>query len=67
MKITNLRVFLANPGRKVSWGTGWGKNAILVKIYTDEGIDEEALSAKELPGKTLQKCARQDSNLRPAV
>ena len=39
MKITNLKVFVANPGRKVKWGTGWGKNTILVKIYTDDGID----------------------------
>ena len=39
MKITHLRVFVANPCRKVSWGTGWGKNTIVVKIYTDEGID----------------------------
>ena len=39
MKITHLKVFVANPGRKVTWGTGWGKNTILVKIYTDEGID----------------------------
>lgn len=39
MKITGLKVFLVNPGAKVSWGTGWGKNLVLVKIYTDEGID----------------------------
>ena len=39
MKITHLNVFVANPGHKVSWGTGWGKNTILVKVYTDETID----------------------------
>lgn len=39
MKITRLKVFLLNPGERVSWGTGWGKNTVLVKIYTDEGID----------------------------
>lgn len=39
MKITHLQVFLVNPGRKVSYGTGWGKNTVLVKIYTDKGID----------------------------
>ncbi len=39
MRITHLNVFVVNPGRKVSWGTGWGKNTILVKVYTDKGID----------------------------
>ncbi len=39
MKITHLKVFLLNPGKRVSYGTGWGKNWILVKVYTDEGID----------------------------
>lgn len=39
MKITHLRVFFINPGRKVSFGSGWGKNTILVKVYTDDGID----------------------------
>ncbi len=39
MKITNLKLFVLNPGRKVSYGTGWGKNNVLVKVYTDEGID----------------------------
>ena len=39
MKITHLKVFVANPGRRVSWGTGWGHNSVLVKIYTDEGIE----------------------------
>jgi len=32
-------VFLINPGQRVSWGTGWGKNTVLVKIYTDDGVD----------------------------
>ena len=39
MKITDLKVFHINPGKKVSFGTGWGKNFTLVKLYTDEGID----------------------------
>ncbi len=39
MKITHLNVFTVNPGRKVSWGTGWAKNTVLVKVYTDEGIE----------------------------
>ncbi len=39
MKITGLRVFLINPQRSVTFGTGWGKNTVLVKIYTDAGID----------------------------
>ena len=39
MKITHIRVFLINPGRRVSYGTGWGKNTVLVKVYTDEGIE----------------------------
>ena len=39
MKITGLKVFLVNPAEKVSFGTGWGKNLVIVKIYTDAGID----------------------------
>lgn len=39
MKITHLKVFVANPGKRVSYGTGWGKNTILVKVYTDDGIE----------------------------
>ncbi len=39
MKIASLKVFHINPGRKVGFGTGWGKNYTLVKIYTDSGID----------------------------
>ncbi len=39
MKITDVKVFVLNPGHKVSWGTGWGKNTILLKVYTDEGIE----------------------------
>ncbi len=38
MKITGLKVFLINPGNRVSYGAGWGKNTILVKVYTDSGI-----------------------------
>ena len=30
---------MLNAGRKASWGTGWHKNIILVKLYTDEGIE----------------------------
>ena len=39
MKITGLKTFLINPGERVSYGTGWGKNLVIVKIYTDSGID----------------------------
>src|SRR5262245_14234391 len=39
MKITGLKVFLVNPGQRVKYGTGWGKNLVLVKIYTDGGFD----------------------------
>ena len=39
MKITGLKVFLLNPAKRVSFGTGWGKNTVLVKISSDEGID----------------------------
>lgn len=38
MKITGLKVFLVNPGDKVSYGTGWGKNLVIVKVSTDAGI-----------------------------
>ncbi len=39
MKITHVKVFHVNPGLHVSFGTGWSKNYVLVKVYTDEGID----------------------------
>ena len=39
MKITGLKVFLVNPGTKVSYGTGNAKNWIFVQVYTDAGID----------------------------
>lgn len=39
MKITGLKVFLVNPGQRVKYGTGWGKNLVIVKVYTDAGID----------------------------
>ena len=39
MKITDAKVFVLNAGRKASWGTGWHKNTILLKVYTDEGIE----------------------------
>lgn len=39
MKITRLKVFLVNPGQRVKYGTGWGKNLVIVKVYTDAGID----------------------------
>jgi len=39
MKITGLKVFLVNPGEKVSYGTGWSKNLVIVKVYTDADID----------------------------
>lgn len=38
MKITGVQVFHINPRKKVSFGTGWGKNFVLVKVSTDEGI-----------------------------
>ena len=38
MKITKIKIFQINPGNKVSFGTGWGKNYIITKIYTDSGI-----------------------------
>lgn len=39
MIITGLKVFLVNAGERVRYGTGWGKNLVIVKVYTDEGID----------------------------
>jgi len=39
VKITDAKVFVLNAGRKASWGTGWHKNMILVKLCTDEGIE----------------------------
>ena len=39
MKITGLKVFLVNPGLRVRYGTGWGKNLVIVKVYTDSGVD----------------------------
>ncbi|MBI4625653.1 MAG: mandelate racemase/muconate lactonizing enzyme family protein [Verrucomicrobia bacterium] len=39
MKITGVKVFLVNPGERVSYGTGWSKNLVLVKVYTDAGIE----------------------------
>ena len=51
MKIRGLKVFHINPGKKVPYGTGWGKNCTLVKIYTEEGIenfiDEDEISSME--------------------
>lgn len=37
MKITGVRTVLVNPGQRVSWGTGHGKNWVFVKIETDAG------------------------------
>ncbi len=39
MKITGLKTFLINEGQRVPFGTGWAKNWVLVKIYTDEGLE----------------------------
>ena len=39
MKITHLKVFQINAGHRVSFGTEWGKNWVLVKVYTDSGLD----------------------------
>ena len=38
MKITDLKLFYVNPGRRTSFGTGWNANFLLIKVYTDEGI-----------------------------
>ncbi len=38
MKITAIKPILINPGHRVSWGTGHGKNWVLVQIETDEGL-----------------------------
>jgi galactonate dehydratase len=38
MKIIDIKVFLINKGEKVSFGTGWGKNYIIVKVFTDEDL-----------------------------
>ncbi len=39
MKIKEIKVFLVNPGKRVSYGTGWSKNLVIVKVRTDEGLD----------------------------
>jgi galactonate dehydratase len=39
MKITAVKVFLVNPGERVRYGTGWGKNLVVIKVYTDAGVD----------------------------
>jgi len=39
MKITHLKVFVLNPGRKSIRPGGWHKNTVLVKVYTDDGPD----------------------------
>lgn len=39
MTITDLKTFVVNPGHRVPYGTGWGKNWIFVKLYTDQGLD----------------------------
>ena len=39
MTITDLKTFVVNPGHRVSFGTGWGKNWIFVKLYTDQGLE----------------------------
>lgn len=38
MKITAVKTILVNPGHRVSWGTGYGKNWVFVKIETDSGL-----------------------------
>ncbi len=38
MKITECKLFYVNDGKRVSFGTGWNANYLLVKINTDEGI-----------------------------
>jgi galactonate dehydratase len=39
MKIAAVKTFMVNPGHRVPWGTGYGKNYAFVKVYTDAGID----------------------------
>lgn len=39
MKIRSIDCHVLNPGRRVSWGTGWSKNTVIVQVHTDEGID----------------------------
>lgn len=39
MKITGVKPFFVNPGGRLPWGTGNQKNYVLVKVYTDAGID----------------------------
>lgn len=39
MKISDLKIFFINVGGKTSYGTGNQKNWLLLKIYTDEGVD----------------------------
>lgn len=38
MKITDITPILINSGGRVSYGTGFSKNWVLVKVTTDEGI-----------------------------
>ena len=61
MKITGLKVFQMNTGGTVSYGTGFSKNWILVKVYTDEGLDglgEGFHSLDEPIEASLRKYAR---------
>jgi len=37
--ITDLKTFVVNPGNRVPFGSGWGKNWIFVKLYTDQGLE----------------------------
>lgn len=39
MRITGLKPFLMNPAHRFDWDSGHGPNWIILKIYTDEGID----------------------------
>lgn len=54
MKITRLEVFLVNPGRPVSFGTGWGQNTILVKVNTDSGISGLGEAFETGKAKTIE-------------
>jgi len=38
MKINKCKIFILNSGKKASWGTGWHKNLVILKIETDKGI-----------------------------
>jgi galactonate dehydratase len=61
MVIRELKLFVLNEGRKVSWGTGWSKNFNILRIGTDAGISGigEAFHSLDEPiAGYMQKFAR---------